>query len=116
MRFGLKISFASTKFCDLYTEMVQGRQILMFYTTIVHMDNSCGYKILRFWANPRKYQTLVPTKYLHLKVIFLSFLSLCLYTWYSFVYVIYGSTSPNGNEYAIPRFHEWTERFYALLQ
>ena len=34
--FWFKTRFASTKFCDLYTEMVQGRQILMFYTTKVH--------------------------------------------------------------------------------
>ena len=54
-RFCSKTRFASTKFCDLYAEMVQGRQILMFYTTIVHIANVCGYKILRFWANPQKY-------------------------------------------------------------
>ena len=68
LRFGLKTRFASTKFCDLYAEMVQGRQILMLYTTIVHRDNVCGYKILRFGGNPQKYQTLVPAKYSHLKV------------------------------------------------
>ena len=28
LRFWLKTPFASTKFCDLYTEMVQGQQIL----------------------------------------------------------------------------------------
>ena len=64
----LKTPFASTKFYDLYVEMVQDRQILMFYTTIVHIANDCGYKILRFWANPQKYQTLVPAKNSHLKV------------------------------------------------
>ena len=31
LRFWFKTHFASTKFCDLYVEMVQGRQILMFY-------------------------------------------------------------------------------------
>ena len=62
LRFWLETPFVSTKFCDLNVEMVQGRQILMFYTTIVHIANDCGYKILRFWANPQKYQTLVPTK------------------------------------------------------
>jgi GTP cyclohydrolase II len=51
----------------LYAEMVQGRQILKFYTTMVHIANDCGYKILRFWANPQKYQTLVPAKNSHLK-------------------------------------------------
>ncbi len=51
----------STKFCNLYVEMVQSRQILI--------ANDCGYKILRFSANPRKYQTLVPAKNSHLKVI-----------------------------------------------
>jgi hypothetical protein len=68
LRFRLKIHFASTKFCDLYVEMVQGRQILTFYTTMVLIANDCGYKILRFWANPQKYQTLVPAKNSHLKV------------------------------------------------
>ena len=33
LRFWLKTPFASTKFCDFYAELVQGRQILMFYTT-----------------------------------------------------------------------------------
>jgi hypothetical protein len=28
--------------------------------------NDSGYKILRFWANPQKYQTLVPAKNSHL--------------------------------------------------
>jgi hypothetical protein len=32
LRFWLKMRFASTKFCDLYMEMVQGRHILMFYS------------------------------------------------------------------------------------
>ena len=58
----------STTFCELYAEMVQGQQILVFYPTIVHIANDCGYKILCFWANPQKYQTLVPTKNSHLKV------------------------------------------------
>jgi hypothetical protein len=48
--------------------MVQGRYILMFYSTIVSIANVSGYKILRFWANPQKYQTLVPAKNSHLKV------------------------------------------------
>ena len=77
LRFWLKTPFASTKFCDLYAEMVQGRQILIFYTIIVHMANDCGYKILRFWANPQTYQTIVPAKNSHLKV--------CVY------HVMYGS-------------------------
>ena len=69
LRFCPETGFASTKFCDLYAEMVQGQKILMFYTTIVHIANVCGHKILRFWANPaQKYQTLVPTKISHLKV------------------------------------------------
>jgi hypothetical protein len=51
----------STKFWDLYAIMVQGRYILMSILRIA------GYKILRFWANPQKYQT-VPTKSSHLKV------------------------------------------------
>ena len=29
MQFWLKTPFVSTKFCDLYEEMVQGRQIVM---------------------------------------------------------------------------------------
>jgi hypothetical protein len=62
LQFWLKTHFASTEFCDLYTEMVQGRQILMFYTTRVLIANDCGHKILHFWANPQKYQTLVPAK------------------------------------------------------
>ena len=38
-------------------------------TTIVHiMANVFGYKFLRFWGNPQKYQTLVPAKNSHLKV------------------------------------------------
>ncbi len=68
LRFWLKTHFASTKFCDLYAKTVQGRQILMFYTTIVLIANDCGYEILRFWANAQKYQTLVPAKSSHLKV------------------------------------------------
>ena len=47
--------------------MVQGRKVLMWHTAIVQRD-VCGYKILRFWANLKKYQTLVPAKYSHLKV------------------------------------------------
>jgi hypothetical protein len=49
--------------------MVQGRQILTFYTTMVLIANDCGYKILRFWANPQKYQTLVPAKIVTLRYI-----------------------------------------------
>ncbi len=45
--------------------MVQGRQILMFYTTMVLIANDCGYKILHFWVNLQK---LVPAKNSHLKV------------------------------------------------
>ena len=40
----------------------------MFYPIIVHIANDCGYKILCFWTNLRKYQTLVPAKNSHLKV------------------------------------------------
>jgi ABC-type transport system involved in Fe-S cluster assembly fused permease/ATPase subunit len=69
LRFWVKTHFASTKFCDLYTEMVQGQQILMFYATMVLIANDCGYKILHFWANPQKYQTLVTAKNSHLKVL-----------------------------------------------
>ncbi len=68
LRFWLRTHFASIKFCDLYAEMVQGRQILMFYTTRGLIANDCGYKILHFWANPQKYQTLVPAENSHLKV------------------------------------------------
>ena len=78
LRFWLKTPFASTKFCDLYAEMVQDRQILIFYTIIiVHIANDCGYKILQFWANLQKYQTLVPAKISHIKVHFLNLQ--CLY-------------------------------------
>ena len=35
--FALKICVASTKFCNLYAKTVQGQQILMLYTTIVHI-------------------------------------------------------------------------------
>ena len=63
-----KTHFVSTKFCDLYAEVVQGRQILMFYTTLVRIANLCGYNILHFWANLQKYPTLVPAKISHLKV------------------------------------------------
>jgi hypothetical protein len=69
LRFWLKTQFASTKFCDLYVEMVQGLQILIFYTAMVLIANDCGYKFLRFWANPQKYQILVPAKNSHLKVV-----------------------------------------------
>ncbi len=65
LRFWLKTHFASTKFCNLYAEMVQGRQILMHYITMVLIANDCGYKI---GANLQKYQTLVPAKNSHLKV------------------------------------------------
>ena len=57
-----------TTFCDLYVEMVQGQQILMFYSTIVHIAKDHGYKSLHFWANPQKYQTLVPAKNGYLEV------------------------------------------------
>ena len=54
LRFWLKTPFASAKFCDLYVDVVQGRQILMFLTTIVNIAiNVCEYKILRFGANPQ---------------------------------------------------------------
>ena len=33
LRSWFKTCFVSTKFCDLYAEVVQGRQILMFYST-----------------------------------------------------------------------------------
>ena len=49
-------------------EMVQGQQILMFYTTTVNIANDCGYEILHFWANPQKYQTLSSHRNSHLKV------------------------------------------------
>ena len=49
LRFWLKIPFASATFCII-------------------IANDCGYKILRFGANPQKYQTLVPAKNSHLKV------------------------------------------------
>ena len=35
---------------------------------MVHKTNVYEYKILRFWANPQKYQALVPVKNSHLKV------------------------------------------------
>ena len=65
LRFWLKGQFARTKFYDFCMDVVKGRQFLIFamYTT-----NVCGYKNLRFWANPQKYQTLIPAKNSHLKV------------------------------------------------
>ena len=36
----------------------------------MHIANDYRYKILYFWANPQKYQTLVPTKNSHLKVVY----------------------------------------------
>ena len=36
---------------------------------IAQRTYNCGYKILHFWANPQKYQTIVPTKNSHLKVL-----------------------------------------------
>ena len=66
LRFWLKNTFC--KYYDLYVEMVQGRQILMFYADVLHIANDCGYKIWPFWANPQNYQTLVPAKNSHLKV------------------------------------------------
>ena len=62
LRFWLKTPFANTKICDLYAEMVQGRQTLIFHTILVNIANDYGYKISRFWANQQKYQTLVPAK------------------------------------------------------
>jgi hypothetical protein len=38
--------------------MVQGRHILIVHVGTI--ANVSGYKILRFWANPQKYQTLIP--------------------------------------------------------
>ena len=63
--FGLKHLLRVLNFSifNLYAEMVQDQQILIFYTTIVHhVADDYGYIILRFWANPQKYQTLVPQK------------------------------------------------------
>ncbi len=34
---------------------------------MVLIANDCGHKILRFWANPQKYQTLVPAKIVTLR-------------------------------------------------
>ena len=48
-----------TNICDLYADTVKGRQILMFG---MHIANVGGYKILRVWAHPQKYQMLVPAK------------------------------------------------------
>ena len=39
----------------------------MFYTNVVHIANDCGYKILRYWANPQKCQTLAPAKIVTLR-------------------------------------------------
>jgi hypothetical protein len=36
---------------------------------MVFIANDCGYKLLRFGANPQKYQTLVPAKNSHLEVL-----------------------------------------------
>ena len=58
LRFWLGL-LANIKFRDLYAEMVQGRQNLMFHTTTASLH---GYKILRVWANPQKYQTLISAK------------------------------------------------------
>ena len=70
LRFWLIAPFASTNFCDLHKKMVQGRPVVMFYSTIVLLANDCGYKTLCFWANLQKYLTLVPAKKnSHLKVI-----------------------------------------------
>ena len=44
--------------------MVKCRQFLVFD---MHVTNACGYEIWRFWANPQKYQTLIPAKNSHLK-------------------------------------------------
>ena len=48
LQFWLKLCFAKTKFCDLYVEMVQGRQILMFVASIVQIANVSGYKVCVF--------------------------------------------------------------------
>ena len=40
VHFSAKTPFASTKFSDFYAEMVQGRQILVSYTTIAHVANN----------------------------------------------------------------------------
>ena len=55
-----------TKFCDSCVEVVKGRQFLMLDNVCV--ASVCGYKILHFWANPQKYQTLLSAKNSHLKV------------------------------------------------
>ena len=41
LRFWLKTPFASTKFCDLFVEMVQGRQIIIFYTNNNNYLKTC---------------------------------------------------------------------------
>ena len=63
--FGLKHDLRVLNFAIRTWEMVQGRQILMFYTTIVHIANVYGYVLV----NPQKYQTLVLTKISHFKVV-----------------------------------------------
>ena len=45
----------------------------------VHIANVCEYKFLRFWANPQKYQTLLPAKNNHLKV--LLYIFVCDLAW-----------------------------------
>ena len=64
LRLWLKTPFVSTKFCDLYTEMVQDWQILMFYTTIVDTANDYGHKI----CVPAKISNISTHKNSHLKV------------------------------------------------
>ena len=73
--FWLKGQFACTKFCDLCADMVKGRQFLMFD---MYVTNVCEYKILRFLANPQKYQTLIPAKNSHLKVSLYWFSCVCV--------------------------------------
>jgi hypothetical protein len=51
LRFRLKARFASTKFCGLYVEVVQGRRILMFY---MYVANVSGYKICAFFGQSAK--------------------------------------------------------------
>ena len=48
------------------------------------MANVSGYKILRFWANPQKYQILMPAKNSHLKISTYNMILLMTCVWYSF--------------------------------
>ena len=49
------------------------------YCSVVNIANVCEHKILRFWANPQKYQTLVPAKNSHLKVFVILLIAYDLY-------------------------------------